>query len=119
MLFATRFAPIEAEYSHGVQTGSHMPSLQDSQLLPRGASNPFGRRAEALTNARVLWILFSVLLVLVWGPRMFRSFWIDEAGTFWMAHEGFLSAIHKTWNWPGQPVLYSGIASLFCLSNGP
>jgi hypothetical protein len=114
-----RFVLIEAEYSQALQTSSNMPTSQDSQRLPRANSNPFTRIAQALTNTRVLWILFSVLVVLVWGPRMFRSFWVDEAGTFWMAHDGFFSAIRKTWNWPGQSVLYSGIASLFCFSSGP
>ena len=67
-----------------------------------------------------MWIVFSILAVLVWFPRaILRSFWVDEAGTFWMAHDGFIGAIQKTWHWPGQSVLYSAIASLFCLNSGP
>ena len=96
-----------------------MQILQASQPLPRVDSTSFGRVVSALTSARVLWVLFSVLVVLVWGPRMFRSFWVDEAGTFWMAHDGLIPAIQKTWNWPGQSVLYSAIVSLFCLNGGP
>ena len=48
-----------------------------------------------------------------------RSFWVDEAGTYWMAHEGLIRAIQKTWHWPGQSILYSVIASLFCFDTSP
>lgn len=61
----------------------------------------------------------ALLLVCTWGPRLVRGFWVDEAGTFWMSHEGPLAAIHKTLAWPGQSILYSVIASLFTLSGGP
>ena len=35
-------------------------------------------------------------------PRLMRSFWVDEAGTFWMAHEGLRTAIEKCAHWPGS-----------------
>jgi hypothetical protein len=72
-----------------------------------------------LTNPRAVWIVLACLLVLTWGPRLFRSFWVDEAGTFWMAHQGPWIAIQKTWHWPGQSIAYAVIASLFCLEAGP
>ena len=74
---------------------------------------------QVLSSSRVIWIVLACLLVLVWGPRLFRSFWVDEAGTFWMAHEGLWTAMQKTSHWPGQSILYSAIASLFCLDAGP
>jgi 4-amino-4-deoxy-L-arabinose transferase-like glycosyltransferase len=43
---------------------------------------------------------------------------VDEANTFWMAHEGLWSAVQKTSHWPGQSILYSAIASLFCVDAG-
>jgi len=65
----------------------------------------------------VLWICVFLLLLLVLGPRLSRSFWVDEAGTFWMAQGGFVAAIRKTLDWPGQSVLYSAIASFFATSS--
>lgn len=68
---------------------------------------------------RAWWIALAIIILLVWGPRLGRSFWVDEAGTWWMAHDGPIAAIQKTWHWPGQSLLYSVIASLFCLPSGP
>ncbi|HVW08200.1 MAG TPA: glycosyltransferase family 39 protein [Bryobacteraceae bacterium] len=68
--------------------------------------------------AGVLRASAGVLLVLaffgVYLPPLTRSLWIDEAGMFWMARGGPLAAMQKTWNWPGQSILYSAITSLFC-----
>ena len=61
----------------------------------------------------------AVLLAAVAGAHMTRSLWVDEAGTFWMAHEGLIRAIQKTLHWPGQSVLYSVIASFFCFDGRP
>ena len=69
-------------------------------------------------DEKVLWIVIAALLCLTLGPRLFRSFWVDEAGTFWMAQGGPLEAIHKTWQWPGQSVLYAFIESFFQVNNG-
>jgi hypothetical protein len=44
---------------------------------------------------------------------------VDEAGTFWMVHEGAIRAVQKTWHWPGQSILYSVIASFFCFDGSP
>ncbi len=73
----------------------------------------------ALGGMRAWWIALAIIVLLVWGPRLGRSFWVDEAGTWWMAHDGPIAAIQKTWHWPGQSLLYSVIASLFCLPPGP
>ena len=72
-----------------------------------------------LGETRVLASLVILLFLAVWGPLFARSFWVDEAGTFWMAHEGPWRAIQKTSHWPGQSLLYAAIASLFCIDAGP
>jgi hypothetical protein len=64
-------------------------------------------------------VLILALAALVWGPLLRRSFWVDEAGMFWMVHEGWWRAIQKTLHWPGQSLLYSAIESFFCLGNSP
>jgi hypothetical protein len=96
-----------------------MRTLPNLQQLPADVEDSSRSLIGALTRRRTIWILFSILVVLVWGPRLFRSFWVDEAGTFWMAHDGLVAAIQKTWHWPGQSILYSAIASFFCLNGGP
>ncbi|HZS54836.1 MAG TPA: glycosyltransferase family 39 protein [Bryobacteraceae bacterium] len=75
------------------------------------------RRLVNLVTAE--WIVLGLCVCLIWGPRLRRSFWVDEAGTWWMAHDGPLAALQKTLHWPGQSLLYSIIASFFCLPAGP
>ena len=67
-----------------------------------------------MAYGRALPLATAALFAVVWGPRFARSFWVDEAGTFWMVREGLFSAVRKTWHWPGQSILYSAIASFFC-----
>jgi mannosyltransferase len=69
-----------------------------------------GRRLAAVVT-----ILFAV----VWVPLLSRSLWWDEAGTYWMAHEGLIRAVQKTMHWPGQSLLYAAIASVFCFDGTP
>jgi hypothetical protein len=64
-------------------------------------------------------VLLAFALVAAYVPPMLRSLWIDEAGMFWMARGGPLAAIHKTWNWPGQSILFAAITSLFCFEGSP
>jgi hypothetical protein len=80
---------------------------------------PTARIIERLAHGIWLPLLLSALLVVTWTPRLFRSFWGDEAGTFWMVHDGFVQAIQKTAHWPGQSILYSAIASFFCFEGSP
>jgi hypothetical protein len=81
--------------------------------------NRIGRLLNAFAYGRALPVAIAILFAAVWGPRLVRSFWVDEAGTYWMAHEGLIRAIEKTWHWPGQSVLYSAIASFFCFGGPP
>jgi mannosyltransferase len=55
----------------------------------------------------------AAAFLMIWLPRLFWGFWTDEAGTFWMAAEGWRAAIPRTLAWPGQSVLYSVIESFF------
>jgi hypothetical protein len=71
-----------------------------------------------LDKTTAMWIVLGVLAALIWGPRLLRSFWVDEAGTYWMAMGGPIAAIQKSWHWPGQSVLYSVVESFFCLKGG-
>lgn len=59
-----------------------------------------------------LWLCVAAVLA-GWLPRLHWGFWTDEAGTFWMAAEGWRAAITRTMQWPGQSVLYSVLESFF------
>ncbi len=76
-------------------------------------------RLRLINRESVLWGVLVLLAVLLWTPHLLRSFWVDEAGTYWMAHEGAWAAVRKTQLWPGQSILYSWIASFFAVSGGP
>jgi Dolichyl-phosphate-mannose-protein mannosyltransferase len=95
-----------------------MLAVKNSEIAPPVATDT-SEQTLPRRRDRAFWITLAILWACVWLPRLFRSFWIDEAGTFWMAHEGPLAAIQKTWHWPGQSVLYAAIASLFTLNGGP
>jgi hypothetical protein len=69
-------------------------------------------------DLRLILILLIGAFVLGWLPRLFWGFWTDEAGTYWMAIEGWRAAIERTTNWPGQSVLYSILESFFAIK-GP
>jgi len=72
------------------------------------------RRGPAPVNLplRIL-ILCAAAFLLAWLPRMRWGFWTDEAGTFWMACEGWRAAIGRTAIWPGQSIPYSVLESFF------
>jgi len=81
--------------------------------------NRIGRLLDALAYGSAVPVATAIFFAAVWGPRLVRSFWADEAGTYWMAHEGLIRAVQKTWHWPGQSILYSAIASFFCFGEPP
>lgn len=66
-----------------------------------------------------LWLTAGLMLACAWGPRLFRSLWVDEAGTFFMAHRGPLAAVQITSHWPGQSILYAVIESFFVWGGAP
>lgn len=94
------------------------------QIPAEGTSDPRPRSFHLplptwLTGPKVTWSVLALLLVLVWGPRLFRSLWVDETCTFWLAHQGVVAAVEKTWHWPPQSILYSVIETPFCFHGGP
>ncbi len=62
--------------------------------------------------------LCLVAVALLWVHKLFWGFWVDEAGTFWMANEGVIGALRKCSQWPGQSILFGAIESFF-VSQGP
>jgi hypothetical protein len=69
-------------------------------------------------DVRVIWTVIAVAIALGWIPRLMWGFWTDEAGTYWMAIEGWRAAIERTTHWAGQSVLYSILESFFA-RHGP
>lgn len=93
------------------------PGVRDA--VPPASPNRIGQLLDTFAFGRMFPVTAGILFVAVWVPRLLRSFWVDEAGTYWMAHEGLIRAVQKTWHWPGQSILYSAIASLFCFDRSP
>ena len=71
----------------------------------------------AAISSRVFAALLGVALI-TWLPRMCWGFWVDEAGTYWMACRGLRAAIGRTMQFSGQSLLYSVLVSVFCTA-GP
>jgi hypothetical protein len=64
-------------------------------------------------------LLVALGFIASYCPPLMRSFWVDEAGTYWMACKGHLAAIQRTSHWPGQSILYAVITSFFCFDGSP
>lgn len=64
-------------------------------------------------------LLLALGLLVAYVPLLLRSFWVDETAVYWMARGGPAAALARTSIWPGQPLLYSAISSLFCFGGGP
>src|SRR5436309_2959181 len=77
------------------------------------------RRAAFVPVEVALWIVAGLMFTWVSFPRLSRSLWVDEAGTFLMAHHGPLAAIQVTRHWPGQSILYALIESFFVWDGSP
>src|SRR4051812_31507975 len=95
-----------------------MPMINMSPVAEVDSTECLRARLRFLRNPTFAWTVLGVLVSLVWGPRLLRSFWVDEAGTYWMAYKGPLLAIQRTWHWPGQSILYSFIESFFVVRSG-
>ena len=69
---------------------------------------------DSVAASRTPILVMTCLAVLIgWLPRLRWGFWIDECATYWMSSEGWRAAIERTWNWPGQSILYSFLESFF------
>jgi mannosyltransferase len=78
-----------------------------------GAAEGRPIKASSTTLAVVL-----IAALVTWLPRMFWGFWVDEAGTYWMACYGWRAAVERAMHFPGQSILYSVLVSPFCV-DGP
>lgn len=63
--------------------------------------------------------IVAVIVASTWMRQLKLGFWVDEAGSFWMAREGWREAVSRTVDWPGQSVAYSIIASFFSRPEDP
>jgi len=89
-------------------------ALVSPEVRPAAADQP-----DSLTAPRTAILVMTCLAVaLGWLPRLRWGFWIDESATYWMSSEGWRAAIERTWNWPGQSILYSIVESFFAV-HGP
>jgi hypothetical protein len=70
-------------------------------------------------NLRLGYWAALLLALPVYWPRLVRSLWLDEAGTYWMSAFGFGEAVARTSGFAGQSMLYSLIVAPFCLPEGP
>lgn len=77
--------------------------------------NSAQKRTAAGTLLGVLPIVMCFILLYV--PRLFAGFFIDETGTYWMACNGPIEALRRTSAWPGQSLLFSLVQSGFCTSD--
>jgi hypothetical protein len=90
-----------------------MTDTKPSTLAATGTGGGHSR-----IDSRLAVILLIGAFLLGWLPRLFWGFWTDEAGTYWMAIEGWHGAIQRTANWAGQSILYSILESFFAIK-GP
>src|SRR5712691_7315117 len=57
--------------------------------------------------------IFAAAVLAYWGPRVFRGFWVDEAGTYWMVHDGWGKLYQHLAIIPSESVIYTHIVALF------
>lgn len=62
--------------------------------------------------------LFAAVVLVYWGPRLTRGFWVDEAGMYWFVHDGWAHIWHHVSMMPSESILYSYITFFFA-SDGP
>ena len=89
--------------------------MASAPVAVREADLPARRSAVILACGMVA----SALIAAVWFPLLLRSFWLDEAGTYFVAHKGWRFAFGQSLRSPGQSILYGVLTSLFCVTSGP
>src|ERR1035437_4444054 len=90
--------------------------MTDTKPSPLASTDMVG--GPSRMDSRLILTLLIGAFFLGWLPGVFWGFWTDEAGTYWMAIEGWRAAIERTANWAGQSVLYSILESFFAIK-GP
>ncbi|HVW85729.1 MAG TPA: glycosyltransferase family 39 protein, partial [Bryobacteraceae bacterium] len=84
-----------------------------------GLARSSDRGEDIFSRNNTALILCAALCLLAWTPGLYRTFWADEAGTYWMARDGWREAIAHTSRWPGQSILYAVVTSFFCVGSPP
>ncbi len=87
-------------------------SQAPDEIAAPAPTTPFNQTSAAVWTC-------VVLAAIVWTPGLLRTYWADEAGTFWMAQHGPAAALAQTLRWPGQSVLYAVLVSLFAHGSTP
>src|SRR5204863_4983380 len=94
--------------------GPKLFDVSDLALVSPEARPPTADQQDSFAAPRTAILVMTCLaVVLGWLPRLRWGFWIDECATYWMSSEGWRGAIERTWNWPGQSILYSILESYF------
>ena len=63
-------------------------------------------------------LLSLAVIYAYWVPRLTSGFWVDEAGSYWIAHRGFAHVWESLRIYPGQSLVYMHLSSLFAIG-GP
>ncbi len=72
-------------------------------------SSPLKRFYIALTTA---------VIAAYWPLHLFRGFWTDETGSYWIAHQGFRQVWRNLQIYPGQSAIHSYLTTQF-VTDGP
>jgi hypothetical protein len=85
-----------------------------------GAQSVSLHAAKTGVSARSVYAFLTAATVLIWWiPRLFRGFWIDEAGAYWIAENGLAHVWERVHIFfPGQSLLYSYLTAFFTVG-GP
>ena len=76
------------------------------------------KSGSAAIPAWVYALLSFAVICVYWIPRLAGGFWVDETGSFWIAHKGFAHVWENLQIYPGQSVVYMHLVSLFT-TTGP
>ena len=68
----------------------------------------------------VLYLISALLVLVIWVPRLHDALFVDEAGSYWIIHDGAAHIIERTFSTQGETPFYyfilAGWTALFGLS---
>ena len=56
-------------------------------------------------------VLLGIVVLRLWIMPIGSSFWVDEAGTFWMVKDGIPQLLHKMLEWPSPMTPFYGLVA--------
>jgi 4-amino-4-deoxy-L-arabinose transferase-like glycosyltransferase len=65
-----------------------------------------GSTQDAAKDRRFFTLLLIIAVIDLWAVPLRSSFWLDEAGTFWVIKDGFPALFARSVSWAGQYPLY-------------